>query len=356
MSYQNSFSRALANDAKLGAYYTDLAHCESLSTFFEFGKETLVLEPAIGNAAAVKTVLHKEEDDGRYIFGVELNRDTYEECLRDDPLLEAVIQGDCIHDTRISNKVFTFVFSNPPYGDLEEASGKKRLEVAFLERIFTLHKKGGILVYVIPEYVLKDEKFIKQLIGRYEPIHTFRFRQPEYDKFKQVVFIGRARASYGWMPEWVETYKASIEELPELPESWDGEKITVPEGKRENVKMFTTLTFHPEDMLKYLEHNEPGKQFLADITRMECFSTTSAQPPVKLKQNHVYLMAVSGEGQGALGNEEEGTYHLQRGVAERVTKSSTIQKEGGDLRLLQSTSTAISEKIIQQDGTILTLE
>lgn len=47
---QSEFSRVKYNDAKMGAYYTDVGHCASIGRFLQFPEngEVCCLEPSIG--------------------------------------------------------------------------------------------------------------------------------------------------------------------------------------------------------------------------------------------------------------------------------------------------------------------
>lgn len=353
---QNHFSRTVANDGKLGAYYTDLAHCRDIAKFLEFGKTSLILEPAIGNGAAVKAVTNKETGDSKFIFGVELNSETYKE-IKEDPDLEVVLNADALHGTKITNTVFPFCFSNPPYGEITDGKNRSvRLERLFAERIFTLMRAGGILVYVIPEYVLTDEGFTKAFIGRFEPLHVYRFRKPEYDRFKQCVFIGKRRTTYGWTEQMVrEWLTVTMPGITDLPEDYQGDKIVVPDGYTDAVKMFTTAEFHPEEYLKYLGGSSVINKIAAQVSTIEPYGRDECHPPIKLKKNHLYLLAVSGEGQGLVGDEDEGTLHLQRGSARRVSKSS-VKKEGDKNIEVVTTSTQITMKVVESDGTITLLQ
>ena len=78
---ENSFFQSAQNVRKLGAYYTDVDHCRRIGNLFDFdqAEEICVLEPSIGDGQAVLTVTGEREHCK--IFGVELNRDTYTECL-----------------------------------------------------------------------------------------------------------------------------------------------------------------------------------------------------------------------------------------------------------------------------------
>lgn len=351
------FQQKLANESKLGAYYTDVEHCRSLSGFFKFGKSTLVLEPSIGNGVAVKTVIDKQADDGKLIFGVELNEDTYHS-IENDPELEVVLNADFLHGIRSTNNQFTFCFSNPPYGDGERnADGKtRRLETQFLERIFALMRKDGVLCIVIPEYVLRSEEFMKSAIGRFTPCHVFRFREPEYIKFKQCVFIGKAKKSIGWMKQELEDFKKMVEFMPELPKKWNGERIEVPDSYPESIQIFSQAEFNPDMFITGINSSR-----LRQVTKQQIiqkrFGVDDVHPPIQLKDNLLYLLAVSGEGQGKIGDESAGTLHLQRGVVKLVDNSSFVEDEDtGKMVEVVTTSPQVQMNIIEADGTILKLK
>ena len=61
-SARGGFSRTVANEARLGAYYTDVSHCRSMSGLFKFpeGEKVCVLEPSIGDGAAAIAVTGRE--------------------------------------------------------------------------------------------------------------------------------------------------------------------------------------------------------------------------------------------------------------------------------------------------------
>lgn len=121
------------------------------------------------------------------IFGVELNRDTYTECLQDNPKFTAVLNEDFLKGVKISNNKFSFCFANPPYG--ESAEEKKRLEQLFLERIAGYMRNGGYLALVIPYGVFKEEKFFRAVLGRFSLEGFYRFDDKEYEKYHQICAI-----------------------------------------------------------------------------------------------------------------------------------------------------------------------
>lgn len=353
---QYDFNQRLANERKLGAYYTDHSHCQSIQTMFEFGKETVILEPDIGDGSAVKIVTNKREEDGKYIFGVELNQDTYLS-VKEDPAFEEVLNEDFLHGIKSTNGAFSFCFANPPYGDYISNDGvtKGRLETVHLVRIFQLMKKDGILCIVVPDYVIRTPEFARILLARFKPLHVYRFREPEYRKFKQAVIVGRRKISIGYYRNELDEFLEQVKALPVLPEVWTQEKVVVPESNLENMKMFCPVTFDASNAVKKI-----GKSALRKLEKerllQPLFGTDDKHPPIPLKDNLTYLASVGGIGQGKVGNEDEGTFHYQRGSAKQV-ETTTIQKnEYGKAEMIVTTSSRIVMKMVEADGTITKLQ
>lgn len=359
---QNNFSRSLANDKKMGAYYTDLFMCKRISYLFDFPEdEVSVLEPSIGDASALQAVVGKQ--DNVKVFGVELNTLTYEEQLKDNPFVDYCLNTDFLYGVKISHTSFGFCFANPPYGTNERG---ERLEQKFLEKLHPYMKSNAPIAYVIPYYVALDEKFLKCFMSRFQPWGIFRFDDAVYSQFKQVVLVGTKKNSIGvlrknWQ-DFYEQYK-EIENLPYLPncaEEVERKLFAVP-SEAEKIEYFTTLEFHRDEAAKYL-----NKSSLAD--RMKRYfvpayhSGAIGQPPIPLKKDLLYMLAVSGGGQGMVGSEEKQDVHLQRGCAKVVTRSEIRgQKEENAASSsmaveIETSCTEITLNIIQNDGTITLLK
>ena len=352
MENVSRFSRTLANEGKLGAYYTDLGQCTSIRELFEFPEEMLVLEPSAGDASAVCMVTNKQEDDGTHIFAVEINSDAAKN-LKQNPLVEEVLCEDFLNGVRISNHVFSFCFANPPYGEGGYGiDGKRhRLESQFVDKIYNYMAPGGVVCFVIPEYVLKDEAFQRVLLAKYQAIGTCRFRKPVYDQFKQIVFIGIVKRKVGWRKEEMEDFIQRLQEMQDLPEHYTGKKLRVPTSNIESLKMFTSAEFHPEDVYTSLANSALRKR--EEILKPKEFGNSVGHPPIKLKKNLLYLLAVSGSGQGLVGDEKAGTLHLQRGVAKRVDSSSVSDDDSKNTGVMTvTTTTKIVMTTIEADGTI----
>ena len=88
---QSTFYQKMAAQAKLSAYYTDQEHCQSIAELLEFPEEAevCVLEPAIGDAEAVRTVTGRKNKN-IHIFGVELDWKPLRRCFSADGVEECI--------------------------------------------------------------------------------------------------------------------------------------------------------------------------------------------------------------------------------------------------------------------------
>lgn len=80
------------------------------------------------------------------------------------------------------------LYLNPPY-DIDPLCG--RLEEKFLARFTPTLKAGGYLVFLVPFYALAASAVT--LGKEYDKLSCYRFPEPEFSGFKQVVLIARKR-------------------------------------------------------------------------------------------------------------------------------------------------------------------
>lgn len=364
--HQSTFSRTLANEGKMGAYYTDLSHCRSIGKLFRFpeDQEVSVLEPSIGDGSAVITVTGASKNPNIKIFGVELN-DAVAESVQQNPYVEDVLKADFLNDVFITNNCFSFCFGNPPYmDDYMEDDGTGRMERAFLEKVGNYLMKDAILVWVIPYYVFAEESYFRYWNSRYETLAFYKFREREFEKFHQIVVVGRKRKSSIWfsreeMDRLLESVK-HIDYIPVLPEEFS-ETYEVLPSPSDTVGTFATRSFDevaaydslvelPEDLLKVFDEHVSVPPYVIN---------NIGHPPIPLKKDSMYLLATSGGGQGLTGSEETNDLHLQRGVAEVIEEGSVEVIEKGTHKTAQAlvtTRTQISMTIIQNSGRIDRLE
>lgn len=355
-SKQSAFSRTKYNEGKSGAYYTDLAHCRDIAKAFSWSDgEVTVLEPSIGDASAVKAVTDVEHNSNIKIFGVELAPEAAA-AVKKDPLIEDCLCADFTDGVMISNNAFSFIFQNPPYLDDYLDDEHDRLELQFLRKSGEYLQKGGIQVCVISHRQLLDQKYLRCFLGWYEVLFVYRFRPDEYAKFHQVVICGKKipykQVSKDEMELAVSKWK-NAEDIPILPDHFD-HKIAVPASSSDGVKLFAKRIFDADEAAKRLTESFPEDIFnvFDEKVSIEAYAAVDiGRPPIPLKKDSLYLLAIAGAGQGLAGDESNGDLHLQRGVADVVENTEVVPNQ--DVNMVKCTSsTAISLTIIENDGKI----
>lgn len=367
-SRESRFSRSLANHAKAGAYYTDPEHCRAMNRFLSFPKEeeATCLDPSIGDGEALKAACGKEDGDGKKLFGIDLSKEAVR-TAGSDPLTEQVIEGDFLRDAIVSQKSFSFVFSNPPYMTAEDGV---RCEERFLERITPLLKTGGVLFYVIPYGQFTTPKLFLKLINRFEIVHAYRFREKEYQKFRQVVIMAvkrKANANFTGTQRdaMIEGYLAE-EDLPELPFDYDGERMEVPAGSASQVKSFTTSEFPAEEALAAMNDEkclagETVRSYRqgvgARISAERWKGAKVGRPPIHPNKGSMYLLGICGAGTGKCGDEDAGTLHLERGVVKMIEEERRAESErqGAPDQIVVTRRAQVTYNVVESNGRITNL-
>lgn len=357
---ENSFSRAVNNVRKLGAYYTDVGHAKRIGNLFDFetAEEICVLEPSIGDGSAVLSATSGRKNCK--VYGVEIQEETYRDHLCQNPAFAGILREDFLRGVKISHGAFSFCFCNPPYGEQKDEYGGKRLESLFLEKISQYLCNGAYLALIIPHAVYSEEKFFRQVLNRYEICSYYKFDDGEYAKYHQIVAILRKKRSglNGYLREkFVAEYEKALdlEQYPYLPSDGDVmmEKYEIPASYDSNLEYFTTKEFRPEEAVKKLEKSALFGVIGDSLFQKNYRGCDLEKPIVPVSNDMAYLLAVIGGGQGFAGNEEEGTLHLQRGVARHEESESVEYDEQGNAKKIESKQyTKICLNIIENDGTI----
>lgn len=354
---QSMFSRSLANEEKLGAYYTDIEMCRRIKNLFSFPetKECCVIEPSIGNGRAVSIVTGKE--GGFYenvkVFGIELNPKTYTDEVKDNPVVDYSLQADFLNGVIISNNAFPFCFMNPPYG--QDGSGE-RLEYLFMQKVAQYIRPNGYLCMVIPSYVFTSGRFVRQYLARFHHVAHYRFDDPVYAQFKQIVVVGKKKISAYVNDETYLEFLDSVYDIqtyPYLPRERVESPISIPVGESDKVSEFTTREFDADAVGRLLREHSPiySSVTVGKKTEIESFAAVElGEPILPPSPSMCYLMATVGGGAGLCG--DEGTLHLQRGIAEVVKENHEEAREDGSCVVVETTRTKMSLKILENDGTI----
>lgn len=354
-SKQNNFSRSLINEAKAGAYYTDVEHCKWIGNFLQFPKEDEVcaLDPSIGDGKAILTTIGDGKENVK-IFGVELNKNTYEKTIQNSHFTK-ILNADFLSGIKISTKNFSFCFVNPPYG---VTSSNERLETVFLQKTANTMLTNGILVYIVPIKVFMDKKFQQTWTARFTTAHVYRFHQKEYDKYKQIVLFGLRKPRNGYYKEELEQFNqyTSKDNIELLPENYTGKKLKVPSSNSQNISYFSLIKEDPIKNLHFLADNSLTKELSSKWSIAPYTATQINQPVVELNTNLKYLVAVSGGGQGLAGNANDGDLHLQRGTIKRVEHEHIEPISSERTQVIVTETSSVVMTLIENDGTVTRFE
>jgi predicted RNA methylase len=174
---------------------------------------------------------------GAETYGIEIHEQRAEQARR---RLDRVLHTSAF-TVRLSNGAFSLLMLNPPY---DEASEGRRLEHAFLTAMTRALAPGGVLVFLVPQRQLALSA--RYLSSHYQDFRAYRFPDPEFGRFGQVVLFATRKPQPGADPAvqeqldaWAE---AALEPLPDEPPP--GATTAVPLVRCGDV-LFATLFFDP---------------------------------------------------------------------------------------------------------------
>lgn len=152
-----------------------------------------LLDPCAGEGTAAAELARAW---GMSPHGVELDADR---CAAAHQRFVA-LGGPCLHGSYHQlNTVqdFSVLFCNPPYDEGLSADGQSiRQEVQFLKDCSEWIVPAGLLVFIVPARILKNEVALDLLKRKYDQIACFQFPEPEFQAYKQVVVLARRSSTY----------------------------------------------------------------------------------------------------------------------------------------------------------------
>ena len=230
---------------------------------------------------------------------------------------------------------------NPPYGDLVadhsgasqyQGSGRRRLEKAFYQRCLPLLQYGGVMVLIVPHYVLDDE-LTGWLSNHFTALRVYGAADPT---FKQVVIFGirvrrqdLARADVSQVRSHLQAIGAGLDQAEEIPASWPWEPYAVLPATNE-LEHFYRVTLEPE-------------QFAGEIQRLRGlwpdfslhFGQTGLQPrpPVReLSRWHLALALAAGAISGVVRSRSGRTLVVKGDTyKDKVRKTEFTEDEDGNV-------------------------
>ncbi len=248
------FPRLARNFIKNGYFPTDEPTLErALTALAPSSGSMCILDPCAGEGVAIAEAAHALGREQVKAFAVEYDA---ERAAHARKLVDRCLHGDLM-DALISRQSFGLLFLNPPYGDLTrgvdgnigyQGQGRPRLEKLFYQRSLPLLQYDGVLVFIIPFYVL-DAEFVGWLTRHFANLRIYRAVDTQ---FKQVVIFGRRIRQREQVSDEAKTARSLLLqvgqgdiEAEELPCEWPFLPYTVPASPAEP-EHFYRVTLEPE--------------------------------------------------------------------------------------------------------------
>ncbi|UCF21942.1 MAG: class I SAM-dependent methyltransferase [Ralstonia sp.] len=287
-----------------------------------------ILDPCAGEGVAIAEAAHALGREQVKAFAVEFDA---ERARHARGLVDHCLHADLM-DTLITRQSFGLLWLNPPYGDLAknadgnigyQGQGRARLEKLFYQRTLPLLQYGGVLVFILPSYVL-DAELVGWLTRHFAELRIY---QAVDKQFRQVVIFGRRVRQRDQASESVKAVRGLLlqvgqgdAEAEELPTEWPFLPYTVPSGPAEP-EHFYRVTMEPEQFA-----DEVGR--LQGLWPMVDAHLGAAQqllrPPARaLSHWHLALALAAGAISGVV-KSKTGRLHVVKGDTH---KEKTLQTE-----------------------------
>lgn len=204
----------LANMEKAGYFPLQPLVTQLIPTFTSAPHGGRILDPCAGEGTALVSLA---EALALSPYGVELHEERARLAREKIQALQARLlvanrsaqlstQTRLLHDSyqnvQASRDGFNLLYLNPPYDQDQQDNGRStRLEVQFLTRTRPYLQPGGLLVYVVPQHILRLRKLAEYLLSHFQNIQVYRFPDSAetpsqdglYERFKQIVLFGVRR-------------------------------------------------------------------------------------------------------------------------------------------------------------------
>jgi hypothetical protein len=333
----------LANIEKVGYFPLPDPVTELVQTYLNAPHGGRILDPCAGEGAALVAFAGELGLDP---FGVELHEGRAEaarQAVNQLVAAPAAAAGDMarrredaspttrvLHDSYLnlitSRSGYNFLYLNPPY-DHDDEDG--RLEYQWLVRCRPWLQPGGLLVWVVPQHLLKFRKATRYILSWYDRVQVFRFPDDLYQRFRQIVLFGvhrpKAVVPDGEMVERLLEMAAGKEALPPLTAAPEPLYTLPPLAVKPGAFQFRSQFVDPVDALA------EARQMGASTTAAwrEHLDPQSAQVPLRpltpLKIGHMNSVIAAGHlNNQMLANEEERL--LIKGRSYKVTRAESYEE------------------------------
>lgn len=280
-------------------------------------KNTFIMDPCAGRGEAIDTVASTTGCPLENVHAVELDVGRAADVAERLPGATVLGPADFL-TAEISSAWSSCIWLNPPFDD--EIGGGRRTEASFLVKATRMLTIGGVLAFVLPEYVFERERAIRQHAGRwYDDAAWMRFPK-EHRSHGEIIVVGRKRSMPLEKPG----------SVPDVP--FDGsQRWTVPKGSRP--RLFAKGGPTESELLELI-----GRSPLRRLTEPPA-ARRLARPPIPLSSGHVSLMLSCGHLDGVVQPPNEPP-HVVRGSAHKERYLAESNDDG------ETTTTVYRERLV----------
>lgn len=309
----------MMNQVRMGYYPTDPENITHLLRGIQFpsGISTNLLDPCCGCGKALRQLA---TENNCYTYGVELDACRAEEA---QTRLHRVGIGSFFH-SRISSEAFHLLFLNPPYMSvMMEGGGRARQEKRFLIESIRHLMIGGLLIYIIPYYRLRED-VCRILVDNFSDLTVWRFTDSEFAKFRQVAILGvrKKREDHSGNADMLERCACAPDRLPcltQLPENL----YTLPAVSKK-VETFKGELFNEKELERQLCHSDSLQRLIRAKSELD---NAQKRPLLPLSIGQIGLVGGSGMINGLI---ECDTPHIIKGRIIKVKHTDREEKYGYD--------------------------
>jgi SAM-dependent methyltransferase len=273
--------------AKAGYYPTPPSVIERVAALIRPARSTprqvvRLLDPCCGTGAALRQLA---DAVGGETYGIEIEGQRADEARQ---ALDHVLHASAFA-VRLAHGAFSCLWLNPPYDYVQESG---RLEHAFLTAMTRALCPGGLLVFIVPQRRLAVSA--RYLAGHYTRFSCYRFPDPEYTDFGQVVLLAVKRDGVVGEARWKEQIEAwATEPLPELPLAGSAEPLYDLPALPAGPVLFASQVFDPEAATREArEHGLWASPALAE--RLWPAEERPVRPLMPLRRGHLAVLIAAG--------------------------------------------------------------
>lgn len=310
----------IASQAKAGFYPTPDSVCALIQSKLTFEKDARALDPCCGKGRTLSRLASPDT----ITYGVELDHKRVTEAKT---RLFKAAWGDALSEARISSQAFGLLYLNPPYDTAIHAddNADRRLEHQFLKSYVRTLQPGGVLILVIPYYVLKD--CAKTLAQNFK-IMVAGFPEEEFPLFKQCVVFGEKRyvseEKAKETQEYLETLAAMTPEQFQR-EAWTFDMILgpilIPAATRP--LSFRVDRLDPLEAIPVINKTGIFQDALKELVPAR---NNNIRPLTSLENGHLALMLAGGYMNGAI--KKDGKELVIKGVVHKSEKIIQTHENG----------------------------